>query len=36
MFLFDSSQPIVTRGSRAPPRHTPSAFLNLDGITSSE
>ena len=29
---FDSSQPIVTRGSRAPPHHTLPTFINLNGI----
>ena len=34
MLHFDSTDPIVTRGSRvsrAPPRHTIPAFLNLNG-----
>ena len=36
MLHFDSSHPIVTRGSRvsrAPPPHTLPAFLNLNGNT---
>ena len=31
MLHFDSSHPIVTRVSRAPPHHTLPAFLNLNG-----
>ena len=31
MLHFDSSHPIMTRVSRAPPHHTLSAFLNLNG-----
>ena len=37
MLHFDSSHPIVTRGSRvsrAPPHHTLPTFLNLNGIIS--
>ena len=38
MLHFDSSHPIVTRGSRisrAPPYHTLPAFLNLNGSKTS-
>ena len=37
MLHFDSSLPIVTRGSgvsRAPPHHTLPAFLNLNSMYS--
>ena len=37
MYHFDSSHPILTRGSRdsrAPPHHRLPAFLNLNGIFS--
>ena len=37
MLHFDSSQPILTRGSRvsrAPPHHTLPAFLNINGSIS--
>ena len=32
MLHFDSTHPIVTRGSRAPPHHALPAFLNLHVI----